>query len=232
MMSIRSIRRVFSDLPQEPLASNIQQNYYSKIEYYKPILAQENVPGHFKFFSYLSLFPLVSSGLLLAICPHFGLLSAVMPQIATYSCIYAALHSTFLSGVHIGLASVFYDPTLTNKDGQQIKKQLIYPLVVPIFSWIICMFMFVFPVSNIKFLTNLTGIGLIYTSTLAADMLYTTKQKTVPVWYKNWKVYTTLVSTGSLALIIFGLYNFPELIQKNEKTEVQSILELLQDDTA
>ncbi|CAG9321777.1 unnamed protein product [Blepharisma stoltei] len=231
MMSIRSLRRVFSSNPI-PESSTEQQNgldYYQTLEFFKPIISLTKTPTYFKNISLVSLFPLLGGGISVIACPYLGLMPTLLPEIAKYTCVYAALHSTFLSGIHIGLGSVFYDPNLMNEDGQYIKKQLAFPLIVPVVNWALCCFMWAVPCSEIKFLSYLAAIGSVYVGTLALDTMYVVQRKTVPLWYRNWKVWMTIGSVSGLGLLIAGLYMHPELIIKIKYYDVKGLNEILEE---
>mmetsp|Transcript_23085 Transcript_23085/g.22862 ORF Transcript_23085/g.22862 Transcript_23085/m.22862 type:complete len:91 (+) Transcript_23085:422-694(+) len=89
--------------------------------------------------------------------------------------------------------------------------------------------MWAVPCSEIKFLTYLAAIGSVYVGTLALDTMYVVQRKTVPLWYRNWKVWMTIGSASGLGLLLAGLYMHPELIIKIKYNDVKTLNELYEE---
>ena len=195
----RVIRRCFSD-----------KNYYEKLAMYKPIIVSSIPhPGFPTTFMVASL-PVLCGGFATAFFPQYNLFTSSVPDIALYTCLYSAVHTSFLAGVHIGFGSILYDPVIKNEDMRYTQLQLMYPFLAPVFTTMFVCTYWAFSYSHLKALYSLCGISFVYIGILVGDSFYADKRMTIPKWYKNLKVKSSLVALLGMGLLIFGVFMHPD----------------------
>lgn len=203
----RHIRRFFSS-----------NTYYDKLESLKPLINNPYPHPSFPAFFTLGTAPVFLGGLSTALFPHINLFVSSVSDIALYTCLYSAIHTSFLAGIHLGFASVLFDPSLENNDSRYIKLQMIYPFLAPTITTVFCCAYWAFPYSHLNALYSVSGIAFTYIGVYIGDSYYAVKRKTIPMWYKRLKLKTTLGSVAGLLLVLYGIFTFPEITKP--KTQV------------
>lgn len=211
------------------LARFVGSNHPSTLEAYSTVIRQSKTPLPFRSLAVFAISPLLVASSTVAFGPHLGIITSTLPVITEYTFNYAAILSTYLAGIHLGLAATFYEPNLTEKEGRYFKLQMLYPFVVPFFGWMFCCHLWAVPYTHIKSLNSLAGIGVLYVGTMIGDAL-AVESGTVPKWFRYWKTVMTVGSIISVLMLIYGVYFFPEITMKpRAETEVKTIKELYEE---
>lgn len=188
-----------------------RQSYYEKLIEIQPALdSKVPHPGMPTILTSAAL-PVLVGGALTAFCPYYNLFTPVLPDIALYTCLYSATHTSFLAGVHIGFGSMLYDSQAKSEDMKYINLQILYPFIVPVFCTSFVCGYWAFPYSHIKVLYSVLGIGVVQLGVLVGDFYYADKRKTIPIWYRDLKMKSSGIALLGIFMLIYGIYTFPEL---------------------
>lgn len=212
----------------QPTSPEEIHQIFNDLSYYQPVLRETQVPAAFRFPTALSFVPLVTGAVSCTVGPHFDLWLSALPDITHTAVIYSALHCALYAGVHWGLAAAVYDPAVEGVSASRNRIQFVAATLCPCLLWTSVCSMMLFPYSHPVYLTQLTAIAMVHFGTLIADTLYVRDYKTVPLWYRNYKIYVSLGAIACIFAMAYGCYRFPEkTIGIAEKKSTKSSNELL-----
>ena len=202
--------------------------FYKEYEKYKPLLESERVPRYFQLPGYMSVAPLAGASLWCLAGVSFGWEG--LGTVAYWTCTYSALHSTLLAGAHWGLASSLFDPAISSQEGKNFRLQFILYATVPMISWMTIGSLFTLTPTIPRLLNTIGMLCSLYVGIQVGDNLYATQHKTIPAWYRHWKMYITLGSISSLAVLAFLVYTHKDAFRREAKEYVTIQRDLEEDD--
>lgn len=219
--------RRFAYRPNEPPSpatspEEIKQ-IFNDLSYYKPILAETKIPKAFYIPTALSFVPLVAGAACCTVFPHFDMFLATLPDVTHVAVMYSALHCALYAGVHWGLAAAIYDPAVEGAAASRNRIQFVAATLGPCLLWTSVCSMMLFPYSHPVYLTQLSAIAMVHFGTLTVDTLYVRDYKTVPLWYRNYKMYVSVGAIACIFAMAYGCYRFPEktigiAVKKSDKS--------------
>jgi hypothetical protein len=185
-------------------------NYQEKLESFKPLINSDIPHPAFPSLYINSSLPVLLGGLASVALPALGIFESWTPELVLYTMIYSSLHTTLLAGTHLGLASVFYEDHQEDSDSTYLRKQLVYPFFAPIFTTFLTCSYWAFPLSHLKSLYAISGIGVIYLGVFIGDNFFGERLKVVPVWYLKLKRNVTVISVLGIIFLLLGVYAYPQ----------------------
>ena len=210
---LTSLRR-FTYRPKEtsqPVTSTAEiQQIFNDLRYYKPILAESKIPTAFRIPTVISFVPLVVGAASCTLGPHFDLWLSALPDITHMTVIYAALHGALYAGVHWGLEAAVYDPAVEGTAAVHNRMQFGAATLAPCLLWTAVCSMMLYPYSHPRYLIQLAAIAMVQFGTLTVDTLYVRDYKTVPIWYRTYKIYVSISAIACIFAMAYGCYRFPE----------------------
>jgi len=201
---------------------------FNDLSYFQPVLAEKKVPVAFHLPTVLSFVPLLAGAASCTLGPHFDWWVSVLPEITHAAVMYSALHCALYAGVHWGLAAAVYDPAVEGVTAARNRIQFVGATLGPCLLWTSVCSMMLFPYSHPVYLTQLSAIAMVHFGTLTADTLYVRDYKTVPLWYRSYKIYVSLGAIACIFAMAYGCYRFPQqTLGIAEKKSSKSSSELL-----
>lgn len=201
--------------------------FYKEFEKYKPLLEIERIPKYFKLPGLFSVAPIAGASLWCLTGVSLGWEG--LGSIVYWTCAYSALHSTVLAGSHWGMAASLYDPLISSQEAKHFRVQFIIFPIVPLLSWMTIGSLFTLPLTTPRLMNTLAMLSSLYVGIQVGDDLYAIRHKTIPAWYRHWKMYITLSSITSLSVLALLVYLYPDAFKRQAREHVV-IKKTLEDD--
>jgi hypothetical protein len=182
----------------------------SRLKELEPIISSNVAHKEVRAYVMYSSLPVLFAGLNVCNDLTFGLFIENVPGVIFYTLIYSSLHSTLLAGVHFGFASAIYRSNSDSTESRYLKIQLYYPFLAPILTTYLSCAYWVFPFTHLKSLYTISGIGLVYLGVFVADSFFADRAKVLPLWYKEIKRVSTLMTLSGILLLLLVVYKYPE----------------------
>lgn len=208
------------------LVRNIRENPLTRYEDLNPDVDLNEFSKQFKFFNILSALPIAVGGLCSLYFPYAGLYTELVPNIGLCTMMYAAMHSTILSGIHIGFGAVESVKALPLLD--TYIPQLFVPIIGPLISGYSTYLYWSDPFTPMNCFISIGLISALNLGLMAGDYFYCKENVSVPFWYYNLKVKITSLSLIGLSSLALAIYLYPDQLKVPSIDYPPTIQEILE----